>query len=179
MEQSFAEACRVLKPGGQISVVYAHKTTLGWATLIDALRRAGFTVMEAWPLDTERAGRLRAMDSAALATSITLVSRKRDGAKTGSYEEEVRPELEQIVRERVETLWLMEHEPRKLPAFLDEARPDRVRLRLVAQALAGAGLSGGSEDQTGVVNTTPGEQAALGKLLANWRALVPETLFAR
>jgi putative DNA methylase len=74
-------------------------------------------------------------------------------------------------------LWLMEHQPRKLPAFLDEARPDRERLRLVAQALAGAGLSGGSEDQTGVVNTTPAEQAALGRLLANWRALVPESLF--
>jgi putative DNA methylase len=76
-------------------------------------------------------------------------------------------------------LWLMENEPRKLSSFLDEARPDRERLRLVAQALAGAGLSGGIENQTGVVNTTASEQAALGKLLANWRALVPETLFAR
>jgi putative DNA methylase len=76
------------------------------------------------------------------------------------------------------TLWLMENQPRKLPAFLDEARPDRERLRLVAQALAGAGLSGGSEEQT-LVNTTASEQAALGKLLANWRALVPETLFTK
>ena len=35
-------------------------------------------------------------------------------------------------------LWLMENEPRKLSTFLDEAHPDRERLRLVAQALAGA-----------------------------------------
>ena len=51
--------------------------------------------------------RLRGMNSAALATSIFLIARKRDGASTGSYENEVRPELEQIVRERVETLWRM------------------------------------------------------------------------
>jgi len=45
------------------------------------------------------------MDSAALASSIFLVARKRKGASTGSYEDDVRPELERIVRERVETLW--------------------------------------------------------------------------
>ncbi len=51
MAQSFAEAHRVLKPGGNLTVIYAHKTTLGWSTLVDALRHAGFAVTEAWPLD--------------------------------------------------------------------------------------------------------------------------------
>jgi putative DNA methylase len=105
MAQSLAEAHRVLKPGGSLAVVYAHKTTLGWSTLVDAFRRAGFTVTEAWPLDTETTGRLRAQDSAALASSIFLVGRKREGKSTGSYETDVQPELEAIVRERVETLW--------------------------------------------------------------------------
>jgi putative DNA methylase len=107
MAQSFAEANRVLKPGGSMVVVYAHKTTLGWSTLVDALRQAGFTVTEAWPMDTEKPGRLRAQESAALASSIFLVARKREGAETGSYEDEVRPELEKIVRERVDSLWKM------------------------------------------------------------------------
>lgn len=106
MAQAFREAHRVLKHNGELVVVYAHKTTLGWATLVDALRKAGFIVTEAWPLDTEKPGRLRAQDSAALASSISLVARRRDDAKTGNYEE-VRPELEQIVRERVGTLWEM------------------------------------------------------------------------
>jgi putative DNA methylase len=107
MGQAFKEAHRLLKPGGQAVIVYAHKTTLGWATLVDALRTAGFTVTESWPLDTEMKARLRGMDSAALASSIFLVARKRDGAATGNYDEQVRPDLEEIVRERVETLWDM------------------------------------------------------------------------
>ena len=98
----------MLKRGGSMTVVYAHKTTLGWATLVDALRTSGFQVTEAWPIDTEMTGGMRT-DKASLATSIFLFARKRDGgaAETGSYEEAVKPELEQIVRERVETLWAM------------------------------------------------------------------------
>jgi putative DNA methylase len=335
MAQSFAEAHRVLKPEGHLTVVYAHKTTLGWATLVDALRHAGFIVTEAWPLDTEKPGRLRAQDSAALASSIFLIARKRGIARTGSYEDEVQPELVQIVRERVETLWrmgisgadlviaavgaglraftqfarveyangeevpserflaevegvvletmlekifgvsrsgvaavdgpsrfyvlwrytykaaeldageaivftygqpveldgqgglstggralvakkaskyrlydftergdndklglrnedgeaatlidvlhrvlwVMENKPRSLAGFLDEARPDRERLRLVAQALAGPGLKGKSDgDSKTLLTTTTGEQAALGKLLANWRTLIDSRL---
>ena len=103
----FKEARRVLKLGGHLVVVYAHKTTLGWSTLVEALRQAGFTVSEPWPLDTEFGGRLMSQESAALASSIFLVARKRDGAAVGNYEEAVRPELEHIVRERVNTLWEM------------------------------------------------------------------------
>jgi putative DNA methylase len=106
MLQTFMRAWRVLKPAGQLTVVYAHKTTLGWATLIDALRRAGFTVVEAWPLDTETSGRLRAQNASALASSIFLVAKKRAEVETAaSYETDVRPELDATLRERVETLW--------------------------------------------------------------------------
>lgn len=105
MGQAFEEANRVLKPGAPFIIVYAHKTTLGWATLVEALRVASFTVTEAWPLDTERPGRTIALDTAALASSIFLVARRRESDATGSYEQEVRPELQRIVRERLERLW--------------------------------------------------------------------------
>jgi putative DNA methylase len=335
MGEAFREAHRVLKPGGHLVIVYAHKTTLGWSTLVDALRTAGFTVSEAWPLDTEKRGRLRSQESAALASSIFLVGRKRGGSEIGPYEDEVRPELERIVRERVESLWemgiagadlviaavgaglraftrfsrveyangeevpagrflaevegvvletllekifgvprsgvaavdgpsrfyvlwrytykgseleageaivftysqrveldgakglssgsrplvekkkgtyrlldftergddeklglptddgapaplidvlhrilwLLENEPRSLAMFLDEAQPDCERLRLCAQALAGAGLKGKSDgDAKTLVATTAPEAMALGRLTANWRAIIEQRL---
>jgi len=105
--ESLREAHRVTKPGGILVIVYAHKTTLGWATLVDALRRAGFEVAEAWPLATETKARVAHQGDAALASSIFLIARKREDSIIGSYEEEVRPELERIVRERVDSLWKM------------------------------------------------------------------------
>ncbi|NOG48686.1 MAG: DUF1156 domain-containing protein [Chloroflexi bacterium] len=56
MLQSFHEANRILKPNGLMVTVYAHKTTAGWSTLVDAMRRSGFEINEAWPIDTELAG---------------------------------------------------------------------------------------------------------------------------
>lgn len=332
MLASLLEAARVLKASGQITVVYAHKTTLGWSTLVDALRASGLVVVEAWPLDTEMKARMVAMGAAALASSIFLVARKRARtAGPGRYECDVQPDLKMIVAERVDTLWemgiagadlviacvgaglraftkydrveyangeevpaekflaevegvvldammgklfghagstisaidsasrfyvlwrfvykaaeidageaivftyglhveldgasglsggkdalvekkkskyrardfaergdnarlglpgddgrppplidvlhrlvwLMEHSPRKSAEFLAEAQPDRERLRVLAQALAGAALKGKSEeDAARLVSTTPAEQAALAKLLANWRSVV-------
>jgi putative DNA methylase len=104
MHQAFCEAFRVLKSNGNLVVVYAHKTTSGWSTLIDSLRRAGFMITEAWPLDTEGSGRLIAHESAALASSIFLVARKRQTAAIGDFAMDVKPQLEQIITERVKTL---------------------------------------------------------------------------
>jgi putative DNA methylase len=100
------EIHRVLKPGGILTMVYAHKTVVGWSTLVNAVRKAGFLVTEAWPLKTEMALRLRAMDSSALASSIFIVCRKREASKLNAGQHlVVKRELEEIVRERIETLW--------------------------------------------------------------------------
>jgi putative DNA methylase len=346
MLECFRQAHRILVPGGPLVIVYAHKTTLGWSTLVDALRRSGFVVTEAWPMDTEYAGHRKA-DTASLASSIFLVAQARsDAAGVGNYEDDVQPELQLIVRERVETLWemgitgadlviacvgaglraftkydkveyangeevpaekflaevegvvldtmmgkllhphpgplpggegvmvsaidsasrfyvlwrfvykaaeidageaivftyaqhveldgplglsggkdalvekkkakyrardftergdneklgqpgndgqaaplidvlhrvlwLMDNSPRKLADFLAEVQPDHERLRVLAQTLAGAALSGKSEEDAGkLVGTTAAEQAALGKLLANWRAVVENAVVTK
>ena len=107
MLQAFKEASRVLKPGCPMVTIYAHKTTSGWSTLVDALREANFEVVEAWPLDTELQTGVTKQDMAMLSSSISMVTRKRTNTAVGSYEDAVKHELEAIVRERVETLWDM------------------------------------------------------------------------
>jgi len=103
--------------------------------------------------------------------------RARDYTDRGEYEklglpdDEGRPAALIDVLHRA--LWLMENSPRKLGEYVEAVRPDRERLRVLAQALAGAGLSGKSEEEAAkLVSTTSAEQSALGKLLANWRSLV-------
>jgi putative DNA methylase len=72
-------------------------------------------------------------------------------------------------------LWLVEHAPYQIPAYLDEARPDLVHLRVVAQTLAGQTLAGnGSGGGKSLVAATGAEAAALRKLTTNWRTLIEE-----
>jgi putative DNA methylase len=77
MRQAMAEGRRVLAPEGIAVVVFAHKSTSGWEALLQAMIDAGWIVTGSWPIDTERPGRLRANDSAALASSVHLVCRPR------------------------------------------------------------------------------------------------------
>lgn len=104
IRRSLHEAHRILKPSAPLVLVYAHKTTAGWSSVIEALRAANFMVTEAWPINTESRGRVRAQNSAALASSIFIVARKRVDARTGNYARDVLPELQTTVRERVRTL---------------------------------------------------------------------------
>ena len=106
MTAAFLEAGRVVKPNGPVVVVYAHKTVAGWGSLVDALRSARCAVTEAWPLRTESETRLRARNSAALATSIFLVARKRiDETVCDDYEGLIVPRVRDVISERIETLW--------------------------------------------------------------------------
>ncbi len=77
MAKAFAEGRRVLHEDGIGSVVFAHKTTEGWEALLSGLIRGGWTITGSWPIATEMASRLRARDSAALATSVHLICRPR------------------------------------------------------------------------------------------------------
>ncbi|MCA1709404.1 MAG: DUF1156 domain-containing protein, partial [Actinobacteria bacterium] len=77
MAVAFSEGRRVLREDGVASVVFAHKTTEGWEALLSGMIRGGWTITGSWPIATEMASRLRARESAALATSVHLVCRPR------------------------------------------------------------------------------------------------------
>jgi adenine-specific DNA methylase len=104
MAKAFGEGRRVLRDDGIGSVVFAHKTTEGWEALLGGLIRGGWTITGSWPISTEMASRLRARDSAALATSVHLVCRPRpEDAPTGDWGGIVR-ELPRRVREWMDRL---------------------------------------------------------------------------
>jgi len=86
MAIAFAEGRRVLSDDGVGCVVFAHKTTEGWEALLSGMIRGGWTITGSWPIATEMGSRLRARESAALATSIHLVCRPRpEGASVGDW----------------------------------------------------------------------------------------------
>ncbi len=85
MAKAFSEGRRVLRDDGIGSVVFAHKTTEGWEALLSGMIRGGWTITASWPIATEMGSRLRARESAALATSIHLVCRPRTDDETGDW----------------------------------------------------------------------------------------------
>jgi len=104
LKRAFQEIYRVLKPNGIATIVYAHKSTAGWETLINSLLDSGLVVTASWPIDTEMKQRLRANESAALASSIYLVARKIERIETGWFNE-VKEEIKNHLHKRLEELW--------------------------------------------------------------------------
>lgn len=101
---AFKEINRVLKPGGIAVIVYAHKSTAGWETVINALLDSGLVVNASWPVNTEMQSRLRAKESAALASSIYIVARKLKRESVGFYSD-VKEELKRYMNEKLDRLW--------------------------------------------------------------------------
>ena len=104
MARAFAEGRRVLQEGGIGAVVFAHKTTEGWEALLSGMIRGGWTITGSWPIATEMSSRLRARDSAALATSVHLICRPRpENAPVGDWADILR-ELPRRVGDWMERL---------------------------------------------------------------------------
>lgn len=73
-------------PAAPVTIYYAFKQSetegegtgsTGWETFLDAVNRAGFSVLGTWPVRTEREGRSIGIGANALASSIVLVCRAR------------------------------------------------------------------------------------------------------
>lgn len=129
MTRVMHECWHVVKHDGIGIVVFAHKTTSGWEAQLRGIIDAGWTVTASWPIDTEMGTRLRAMDSAALGSSVHLVLRPREGMKLvrgGSPCCEVRQGERETVGEWREVLG-------ELPPRLAEWMP-----RLASEGVVGA-----------------------------------------
>ena len=105
MADSFRFAYQTLSENGRMVVVFAHKDPDAWETLVKAMIESGLVVTASWPIDTEKGARMRAQGSAALATSLWLVCRKRNvNARVGHYGK-VKREMQERVTERLRYFW--------------------------------------------------------------------------
>ena len=105
MKEAFLEICRVLNDDGICTVMFAHKTTTAWETLIAGLLTSGLAVTASWPIHTEMKARLRGQGSAALASSVSLVCRKRTEDAGDGLWDDVRQELKGVAKERLAFFW--------------------------------------------------------------------------
>ncbi|MEM5855412.1 MAG: DNA methylase, partial [Candidatus Aenigmatarchaeota archaeon] len=101
---AFKEIHRVLKPEGIAVIVFAYKSTEAWETIISSLLKSGLVLTASWPIHTEMKERLRARESAALASSIYMVCRKRSEEKV-AYFNEIKEAIERRVKEKLEQFW--------------------------------------------------------------------------
>ena len=80
MQCAMSEGVRITRESAIGVVVFAHKSTEGWEAQLQAMIDAGWIITASWPIDTEWETRLRAMNSAALASSVHLVCRPRNNS---------------------------------------------------------------------------------------------------
>ncbi len=104
LKKSFQEIYRVLKPNGIATIVYAHKSTSGWETLINSLLDSGLVVTGAWPINTEMVSKLNAQGTASLMSSIYIIARKTKQESTGFYNN-IKEKLKTYLYDKLERLW--------------------------------------------------------------------------
>lgn len=105
MAKAFKACHTALRPEGRLVIVFAHKHPDAWETLVSAIIKAGFVVDGSWPIQTEQAARMRAQGSAALASSVWLVCKKRDPMAKAGWDAQVLKEMETSITAKLRDFW--------------------------------------------------------------------------
>jgi putative DNA methylase len=150
MAAVFAEAERILRDDGVMTVMFTHKRAEAWDTLGMGLMQAGFTIETSWPVDTESQASLHQAKKNAAASTIMLVCRKRAAPADGAahpYFEDLEADVRIAARKALERfqaagitgvdLLLATYGPAlsvissAWPVYSSEADPDTGRSRLL------------------------------------------------
>jgi len=105
MARAFTACHRSLVDSGQLVIVFANKQPDAWETLVSAIIRAGFVVDGSWPIQTEMVNRARALSSAALASSVWLVCKKRLAAARPGWDNRVLEEMKTNITHQLREFW--------------------------------------------------------------------------
>ena len=105
MYRAFVACDTALNPDGRMVVVFANKQPDAWEALVSAIIRAGFVVDGSWPIQTEMGNRTRALSSAALASSVWLVCRKRPEIARPGWDNQVLAEMREKITTQLREFW--------------------------------------------------------------------------
>jgi len=105
MAASFAKCADAVSENGRLVIVFANKSPDAWETLAAALIRAGFIVDASWPIQTEQPTRMRGLASAALASSVWLVCRRRPAAARAGWDNHVLDEMRKNIAVQLREFW--------------------------------------------------------------------------
>jgi adenine-specific DNA methylase len=105
MYRVFQNCHRMLRADGRFVIVFANKRPEAWESLVSAMIRAGFVVDGSWPIQTERATRMRAYASAALSSSVWLVCKKRPEMARPGWDNRVLDEMRRNIHSRLRDYW--------------------------------------------------------------------------
>jgi adenine-specific DNA methylase len=105
MYHAFRAWLQSLRPDGRIVVVFANKQPEAWETLVSSMIRAGFVATASWPIQTEMNKRMRAHGSAALASSVWLVCKKRSENAQAGWDSRVLDEMREKILARLRDFW--------------------------------------------------------------------------
>jgi len=105
MYRAFIASHNALKQNGRLVIVFANKQPEAWETLVASIIKAGFLVNGSWPIETEMGNRSRAHGSAALASSVWLVCKKRATLAMVGWDNKVLEEMQTNIQEQLREFW--------------------------------------------------------------------------
>ena len=100
MTNIFAEAHRVLRDDGVLTVMFTHKKVEAWDALGRSLIEGGFEILTSWPVHTESEHSLHQAKKAAAASTILLTCRKRSPASAPVWWDDLKSEVRRVAREK-------------------------------------------------------------------------------
>ena len=100
MTNIFAEAHRVLRDDGVLTVMFNHKKVEAWDALGRSLIEGGFEVLTSWPVHTESEHSLHQAKKAAAASTILLTCCKRTSESDPAWWDDLKSEVRRVARDK-------------------------------------------------------------------------------
>ena len=99
--QAFAEAQRVVRPDGVVTIVFGHGEPEVWRRLLTSIQSAGLILTGSWPAKTEQGGKSGFSN---IVTTLTMACRPATSDRPIGLKAQVQSEIKAAIKTRID-LW--------------------------------------------------------------------------